>query len=101
VGTLFHQSAPEKTYVMSSIFDVRLLRYHSPAIQRIGLRTADWYLVQEFDQGRQWLARWREDPLELTDLSREQPDQVERLGYNLRQELRKMERSDNVRPPSL
>ncbi len=91
---MFNNATLEKAYVMSNVFDVRLLRYQRPAVQRVGLRTTDWYLVQEFDQGRQWLARWREDPLELTDLSSEQPAQVERLGYTLRQELRRMGRSE-------
>lgn len=93
VGALFYDEPPTKSFVPSVMLDMRQRAYSRPVIQRVGIRTDDWYLVQEFDRGRRWLTRWREDPLENRDLSGTHPDQVERLGATLRREVQTLRRT--------
>ncbi len=87
VETVFRGGKPEKDYVLAAMVKTTELAYGRTDLQRIGIRTLEWYLVHDFGRGRRWLARWQDDALERNDLTSQYPDVVERLGFTLRQEM--------------
>jgi len=87
---LFEGREVEKNVVFAHVYDPRQAYVSQMSITRLSVRTTDRLYIHDRENHLRQVFRWRDDSLDLRNVSLEEPDQAEWLGYLATRELQRM-----------